>query len=365
MSRAVVVGGGFYGASIASYLKHVRHFGEVVLLERGPQLMERASFTNQARVHNGYHYPRSYTTAYRSVVNAPRFKAEFGGSVVSSFTKLYALARRNSRVTPRQMERFCQEIGASLVEAPDELVRLFERSLVEKVWLAEEPAFNADVLRRIALERLAGVDVRYGAEAKAIVQDEAGVTVPVEAGDTRYELRADVAFNCTYSRLNFTGGSVQRTLKHEITEMALIEPPPEVKGLGVTLMDGPFFSTMPFPARGLHTLSHVRYTPHGFWIDDGRDPYAVMDAYDRESRSNRMVRDAARYMPALARSQVRDSIFEIKTVMMQNEGDDGRPILFYRHQPQGRLFSVLGGKIDNVFDVLERLDNETLPGAQP
>ena len=26
-------------------------------------------------------------------------------------------------------------------------------------------------------------------------------------------------------------------------------------------MCGPFFSAMPFPARGLHTLSHVRYTP--------------------------------------------------------------------------------------------------------
>ena len=27
------------------------------------------------------------------------------------------------------------------------------------------------------------------------------------------------------------------------------------------------------------------------------------------------------------------------------------------------MFSVLGGKIDNIYDILERLDQEALPGA--
>ena len=363
MSRAIVVGGGFYGAIIASHLKRVRKFDSVVLLEMGPQLMGRASFTNQARVHNGYHYPRSFTTAYRSVVNAPRFRDEFGAAVVSNFTKLYALARRNSRVTPRQMERFCQEIGAPLSSAPAEFVRLFERSLVEKVYLAEEQAFDADVLRRNVAARLAGVDLRLNAEVSEIVQDDAGARVRGATGAEPFELSADVVFNCTYSRLNRTAASTQPNLKHEITEMLLIEPPPSIAGLGVTLMDGPFFSTMPFPARKLHSLSHVRYTPHMYWVEDGRDPYAVMDAYDRASRGDRMLRDAARYMPHLAQSRVESSLFEVKTVLTRNEGDDGRPILFSRHEPHGRVFSILGGKIDNVFDVLERLDNEPLPGA--
>ena len=32
-------------------------------------------------------------------------------------------------------------------------------------------------------------------------------------------------------------------------------------------MCGPFFSLMPFPAAGLQTLSHVRYTPHFAWLE--------------------------------------------------------------------------------------------------
>ncbi|MDA8059788.1 MAG: FAD-dependent oxidoreductase, partial [Nitrospiraceae bacterium] len=62
---AIVIGGGFYGATIAHYLKTQRKFKKVALIERGQGLLLRASYNNQARVHNGYHYPRNFTTAYR------------------------------------------------------------------------------------------------------------------------------------------------------------------------------------------------------------------------------------------------------------------------------------------------------------
>jgi hypothetical protein len=169
-------------------------------------------------------------------------------------------------------------------------------------------------------------------------------------------------FNCTYSGLNQFGGDYQgaRTeLKHEIAEMALMLAPPALRGLGITVMDGPFFSMMPFPARGLHTLSHVRYTPHLQWKDEaGVDPYGRLVNYGRTTRVDRMVRDAGRYLPAVFDAKYVDSLFEVKTVLVKNEGDDGRPILFEKHPEMPGLYSVLGGKIDNIYDVLEKLENE-------
>ena len=61
--------------------------------------------------------------------------------------------------------------------------------------------------------------------------------------------------------------NLKTSIKHEITEMALIEIHSEIKDIAVTVMDGPFFSLMPFPSAELHTLSHVRYTPHISWIE--------------------------------------------------------------------------------------------------
>jgi hypothetical protein len=75
-----------------------------------------------------------------------------------------------------------------------------------------------------------------------------------------------------------------------------------------------------------------------------------------------MVRDAGRYLPALLDSRHVDSLLEVKTVLVKNEGDDGRPILFEKHSALPGCISVLGGKIDNIYDVLEKLEAEPFVG---
>jgi glycine/D-amino acid oxidase-like deaminating enzyme len=372
MIDALVIGGGFYGVSIAAYLVLRRGLRTVRLVEREHTLLSRASYHNQARIHNGYHYPRSYVTAYRSRINLPRFISDFPFAVKRDFTKLYAIARHNSKVNARQFQRFCKDIGASLEPAAQEYTQMFDRRLVEAVFLVQEFAFDAAELRSWAEEKLAACDIEVTLNHRVESCHAAGAGTSVNI--VREGVPEDVetvtarnVFNCTYSGLNHLGGAFQpvsNTLKHEITEMGLIEMPPAMRGLGVTVMDGPFFSVMPFPARGLHSLSHVRYTPHLYWYDEiGNDPYARLRRYVMEPRVDRMIRDAKRYMPGLADAVTKDSLFEVKTVLVKNEGNDGRPILFEKSQTLPGFYSVLGGKIDNIYDVLEKLSAEDMRGS--
>lgn len=366
MQDAVIIGGGFYGAAIAIYLARQRGLKRILLVEREAALLTRASYNNQARVHNGYHYPRSFTTAYRSRINLPRFVRDWPQAVKQDFTKLYAIARRNSKVTARQFERFCREIGASIQPANPALRSLFEPHLIEEVFLVEEYAFDAKKLAQWAERELGESGVKVCLETRATKishgpDNTLQVALQSRNGDEE-QISCQYAFNCTYSGLNQLRGEFPGTrmgLKQEITEMALMQVPAVLKELGVTVMDGPFFSMMPFPARGLHTLSHVRYTPHLHWNDEpGIDPYQKLDNYDRATRVDRMVRDVGRYLPAVLESKYVDSLFEVKTVLVKNEGDDGRPILFEKHLELPGCYSILGGKIDNIYDVLEKLDAE-------
>ncbi len=360
---AIVIGGGFYGTAIAIYLKKRRGFSNVLLVEREHDLLLRASYNNQARVHNGYHYPRSFTTAFRSRVNFPHFVQDYPQAVKRDFTKLYAIARRNSKVTARQFERFCREIGAKLEPAPDSMRNLFESRLIEEVFLVEEYAFDVGKLAECARQELnqCGVVIHLNTCVGGIQKVQNGLSVSFkESGQETLSSR--YVFNCTYSGLNQIMGDfdgIQTKLKHEITEMALMQVPPALASVGVTVMDGPFFSMMPFPARGLHTLSHVRYTPHCHWADQPDiSPYQKLDSYGCDTRVDRMVRDVSRYMPAIQDAKYVDSLFEVKTILVKNEGDDGRPILFEKHFQFPRCYSILGGKIDNIYDVLEKLDVE-------
>lgn len=367
MHDAIVVGGGFYGVAIADYLKRRRGLKKVAIIERETELLTRASLRNQARVHNGYHYPRSFITAFRSRANLPLFVKDFPFAVVDQFTKIYAIAR-DSKVSPRQFERFCQEVGAMLQPAPSTLRALFTPRHIDAVYVVQEYAFNAVALRRWAHETIAqaSIELMLGHTVRDILRTDDGIQVALTGpnGSSCLE-QSRYLFNCTYSGLRAvfsSEGHVRASLKHEITEMALIEPPAELRNLGVTVMDGPFFSCMPFPSRGLHTLSHVRYTPHMQWYEQGTvDPNTVLQQYHKQTHADRMIRDAARLMPSLQHAVVRDSLFEVKTVLARNEVDDGRPIYYEPVPGIEGAYNILGGKIDNVYDILAKLDDEALP----
>jgi glycine/D-amino acid oxidase-like deaminating enzyme len=360
---AVIIGGGFFGCSIARYVS--QRMRAVTVIEQEPELFGHASSVNQARIHNGYHYPRSLQTAYRSRVNFQSFVQDFPGCVVSGFTQLYAIGRRQSKVSARQFERFCNVIGAPWKPARADHMKLFDPRLIEAAYEVVEYAFNATILRDTLRRMLddAGVEIRLRTRVERA--EMAGSSSRVFLSDGS-ELETKYVFNCSYAGLRHVPGlapGLSTPLKQEITEMALIEPPEELRGLGITVMCGPFFSTMPFPARSLHTLSHVRYTPHCSWVDEGPespDPYATMAAYTGASKSLHMLKDAQRYVPAMGRACIVDSLFELKTLMVRNEIDDGRPILMERCESPNTVYSIMGGKIDNIYDALDRLKADGL-----
>ena len=71
-----------------------------------------------------------------------------------------------------------------------------------------------------------------------------------------------------------------------------------------------------------------------------------------------MIRSSDKYVPGLKKSKYIGSKFEIKTMLEKNEIDDGRPILFENDKNLKNLYYVLGSKIDNIYDVLDRIDSE-------
>lgn len=68
-----------------------------------------------------------------------------------------------------------------------------------------------------------------------------------------------------------------------------------------------------------------------------------------------MLADCRRYMPLLESLDYRDSLYEIKTLQIQNEIDDGRPIVFAKDYGLKGFCIIMGGKIDNIYEILELL----------
>lgn len=358
----IVIGGGFFGLSIADYLRAQLGQKKVLVLDKEKDVMRRASYNNQARVHGGYHYPRSLLTGLRSQFNFDRFVQDHRPAIVTDFDKYYAVARNFSKVSARQFKLFCDRIGADVQPAPEQVKAMFDKRLVEDVFKVREYAFDADKLKDQLLGRMNehGVELHTGAAARSVTPGKGGsLLVETEEGG---RLEAKQVFNCAYSMINKLNKQSQLPildLKHELAEMCLVRLPPELQNMSVTVMCGPFFSFMPFPARGLTTLSHVRYTPHSEWHDseaDYRDGHEYLGQVERVSHFPQMLTDVRRYMPLLGKIEHKDSLWEIKTVLPKSEHDDSRPILFRKNHGLAGYHCVMGGKLDNIYDAFRELD---------
>ena len=369
MTQVLIIGGGFFGMYLADHF--ARNGCAVRLVEKDGRFMARASYANQARVHNGYHYPRSVLTAMRSRISFPRFVREFGECVVSDFEKYYLIGKPLGKVTATQFRKFCERIGARCEPAPAKLATLANPALIEACFSTVEYAFDAVKLRDAMTARLAASGVRcdLGVAAESVCARGGGVQVELRHGATGQiePAQADHVFNCTYSRINYLpakSGLEFVPLKHEMTEICLVEMPEELQACGLTVMCGPFFSALPFPPAGLHSFTHVRYTPHYDWADRSGSGYVDADGLCRTARRHSawryMQKDAARYLPVLADCRYRDSLWEVKTVLPRSESDDSRPILFRPHHGLKGFHSIMGGKIDNVYDAIEAIAAQRL-----
>ncbi|MBT5873788.1 MAG: FAD-binding oxidoreductase [Candidatus Latescibacteria bacterium] len=361
-AEVVVVGGGFFGMYLAA------HFGgqgrDVLLIERERDFMQRASYVNQARVHNGYHYPRSILTALRSRISFPRFCAEFADCIDGSFDKYYMIGKLLGNVTAKQFTEFCQRIGAPCEPAPKEVLDWVNPRLIEAAWRVEEVAFDAIKLKQTMCGMLDdnSVSCLLGTTAESIRRDGNQIEILCSATEDscrQQRIRTRQVFNCTYAMTNslLTNSGLELIpLVHEHTELCLVEVPEQFRNCGITVMCGPFFSCMPFPPKSMHSFSHVRYTPHYQWEDDGIRGYADVDRHGLSARNSawrHMQLDAQRYIPMLADCHYKESLFEIKTTLPSSAVDDSRPFLWKPNHGLPGFHCLLGGKIDNIYDAVD------------
>ena len=71
----IIIGAGLYGCYAANLCG--KRNETVLVLEYDKAPFQRATYINQARVHMGYHYPRSLSTAMKSAGYFRRFVEDF------------------------------------------------------------------------------------------------------------------------------------------------------------------------------------------------------------------------------------------------------------------------------------------------
>ena len=114
----IILGAGLYGLYAAQKCGAAGQ--RVLVLERDPAPFMRATYINQARVHMGYHYPRSYSTAIKSAHYFERFCRDYGFCLHTEFDQVYATSAHFSWTNAAEFRQFCRAAGIRCDDVPPE-----------------------------------------------------------------------------------------------------------------------------------------------------------------------------------------------------------------------------------------------------
>lgn len=365
----IILGAGLYGLYAAQKCGAAGQ--RVLVLEKDPGPFMRATYINQARVHMGYHYPRSYSTAIKSARYFERFCRDYEFCLLQEFDQVYATSAHFSWTSAGEFRRFCAAAGIRCDDVAP--AKYFQPGQCDGAFLTTEYTYDAKVLKEHFLRELAAlptVEVRYGRRPEKI--ERAGGAWRVTAGEIRAE--APFLLNATYAGVNEVHamlGFEPFRIKYELCEIILCTVSEALQGTGITVMDGPFFSIMPFGKTGYHSLTSVTFTPHV-------TSYESLPVFACQRRSGGLCRPENLYncnecparpasawpmMSQLARKYLRQeygfayagSLFSMKPILKASEIDDSRPTVIRQYAEDPAFVSVLSGKINTVYDLDEVL----------
>lgn len=368
----IIIGAGLYGLYAALFCAEKGE--QILVLEKDGDAFCRATYINQARVHMGYHYPRSISTALKSKGYFERFVRDYGFCIADEFLQVYATASDYSWTDKKRFEKFCRDAGIPCDSvSPDSY---FKEGLCDGAYVTTEYAYDAALLKDhifSEIEKHTNIEIRYDSAVVAIEKGETSFRVADVNGNT-YETA--FLLNTTYAGCNEIIKMAEckpLKIKYELCEIILCDVGDQLKNLGITVMDGPFFSIMPFGKTGLHSLTSVTFTPH-------KTSYELLPTFDCQSKSDGKCtaeslyncndcaakpKTAYPYMERLARKFLLDkydffykeSLFSMKPILMTSEVDDSRPTVIRKHSESPTFISVLSGKINTVYDLDEVLTN--------
>lgn len=328
MEDVRIYGAGFYGCHIAKALREKRC--NVNVFESTRSIFSGASGNIPARVHQGFHYPRSRMTRAACLEHEKEFMNIYGGFTRGVPINIYAIAKNESLVDFSQYKQTLSgEVPFIEIYKPEEF-GLFE---VEGALLTGE--------RHIVTDRVA----KY-------FKEEIGdlITYEFKKGKRDF-LKPSWAkpweIDCTFCSNENSGVD-----RYEPCIVPLLEGPSDK---AVTIMDGPFGSLYPWDEdRNICSLSSAKYTPFTKDCKTYNEATEILLDLSMDEifeRTNAMIQSMEKFYPQILDFKVVDHRFSVRAMPLS--GADTRLVDVQRDK---KVIKIRAGKIDAIIHAQKEVE---------
>jgi len=364
-----IVGAGLFGCLIALELTSRDH--EVTLFESEPDILNKASRINQARLHTGMHYPRDLETAKEALESYDSFKKMFHESI-KELDQYYAISSQSTNTSAEDYLYFAKELGLEFTEVSPKI--FFKEKIVDLLLKVPESTFDWEILKNNIFDKIMkkkNLELRLNCEIRELLHSESHQTL----------VKSDGGSEC-FDKIIFSSYAMcRRHFKHlklkdlqieyQICQVILGESR-NLINTGITVMDGPFWSTMPYGKSRLHSLTNVKYTPLDIALDDKlqcQKKHLECGEYSISNCNQCVLRPTSNEAAMLRQLEndlkdndfkYKSSIYTVKAILSSLVNPSAaRPTQLLSDQ-SGNIMAVLSGKIGSSIplskEIAEMLD---------
>lgn len=350
----VVIGAGIFGSEVALSAASIDL--KIKVFESKDTIMSGASKNNQNRLHLGFHYPRDLETGQQSIKGFYAFKEKYSKCVSGKFENAYFIASQGSKTTPKDYLEFCKKLGVNyreliLSEFPIDVYG------VDIGIICEEIVYDVNLLKSALIKSFetSNIDLTLNAQIKYITHCSDGFEIIDNFGT---KIKTKFLINATYSDINRITATLGYDIGHnqyEYTVVPVIEL--DVPPIGVTIMDGPFYTLLPFGKTDKHLLYGVensviktvtsKQMPKE-WNIPGKSPFNFLD---KIKFFDKMKESVSFFIPEIKRAKIVDFLQGPRMVLAQNDKTDARPSVINLYDD--KYLTIFSGKIDHSIWVAE------------
>jgi hypothetical protein len=325
-AKIAIAGAGIYGATAAIRLAEQGH--RVTVFDP-LGIMRAASAINQYRVHSGYHYPRSPETIRETLEARGEFIEAFAPAIVRNSRHYYALTREGSRTPPEEYENIMRSHGLALRACRPEWMNF---DFIDRCYEVDENIYDPDALRAVIKSRMHALGIKF--EQRCF------------AGEMRSEY--DFVIWATYG----LGPSreIFKVAKYQVAEKILLELPPQLRGIALVVVDGPFTAFDPYGSSTRSLFGSAKHTNHWSSTDPGElVPARYGELLNRaeftpfaDTRFIAMRTDCGLAVPAAKDAKYLGSRFTMRVV--EDNPQQDRRILYVQDGRPGEIH-IFSGKV--------------------
>ena len=334
MSKIAIIGAGWYGCHTALTLKQLGFDPHV--FEREKDVLTAASGNNQFRLHLGFHYARHYDTRIQSRNGYQRFVERY-----PTLTKewkhgnIYSVPALDSLVDFKTYKLIMTASGIEFNEMPNPS---WSTGLAGSVACAERVILTQTA--RDYFKNKLGSILRL--DTPVLMVEDKGTEIIVNGESF------DFVIECTWGHFK----KIRSDIFYEPTVLLYYSTKENFPAF--TLVDGPLASVYPTEKPGIYTLSSVVHTPLKMFSSSSQARNYIDEEFTASALKLKvaaMEDHIIKYIPNFSDMFTYEAPqLAIKTKIIG--ASDDRSCSVTRN---GRLISVMSGKIDTIFHGMERV----------